>query len=106
MTAKRPPIGRSDYMPGMARIGEPTPQSHPAQFSSEDLLAEAKYLLKMNAKYGSHELRTMGYLKLTRLIVKRGDVDRLAAAGAGADGMIFAQTGSAASDAAGWEVTR
>jgi hypothetical protein len=71
------PTGRSDYKPGMSRVGEPTPQSDPDMFSSEDLLAEAKYLLKMNEKYGSHELRTMAVTKLIRIITDRGDVERL-----------------------------
>ena len=68
------PKGRSDYKPGQSRMGEPTPQSDPDLFSSEDILAEIKYLMKLNKQYGSHELRTMAYLKLERILKERGDL--------------------------------
>jgi hypothetical protein len=59
------------YKPGMARIGEPTPQSHPEQFTNKEIKAEIKYLMRLNKRYGSHPLRTMAYLKLMRVLDAR-----------------------------------
>jgi hypothetical protein len=66
------PEGRSTYRPGMGRMGEPSPQSNPNQFSSEDILAEIKYLIALNARDGSNVLRTMAYTKLMKVLSDRG----------------------------------
>lgn len=65
------PIGRSAYRPGHARPGERTPQSHPGEFSVEDLQAEAKYLVGLNRRLGANTLRTLAYLDLLREIRSR-----------------------------------
>lgn len=66
------PSGRSSYEPGRARVGEPTPQTAPGKFSSEDILAEIKYLIAGNRQWGSNELRTMAYMKLMKILSDRG----------------------------------
>jgi hypothetical protein len=65
------PTGRSDYKPGQARVGQRTPQSHPEEFSDEDLVAEAKYLLAMNRKLGENTLRSLATLKLINEVNRR-----------------------------------
>lgn len=65
------PRGRSGYKPGHALVGEPTPQSHPERFSTEDIQAEIRHLLSLNKRYGSNPLRTAAYLKLARIIAER-----------------------------------
>lgn len=74
-TAGSWPTGRSDYKPGKARVGQPNPQSDPDLFSSEDLLAEVKYLIGANKRWGSNPLRTMAYRELMRIISERGDLE-------------------------------
>jgi predicted Zn-ribbon and HTH transcriptional regulator len=66
------PTGRSDYKPGSARMGEPTPQTDPDSFSSEDILAEIKYLMRLNKQHGTNHLRTMKYLDLLQILKGRG----------------------------------
>ncbi len=66
------PTGRSDYSPARARVGDPSPQTDPDAFSSEDILAEIKYLMRANEKYGEHPLRTTTYLRLMRVLQDRG----------------------------------
>jgi hypothetical protein len=61
------------YTPGEARVGEPTPQSHPDLFSREEILSEVKYLLKLNKRYGSHPLRGQ---VITRLLAHVGEQGR------------------------------
>lgn len=65
------PTGRSAYRPGHARPGEKTPQSHPEEFSVEDLKAEAKHLVGLNRRLGANTLRTLAYLDLLREIRSR-----------------------------------
>lgn len=67
-----PPRGRSDYRPGHARIGEPTPQTDPDLFSSEDLRAEIRYLTTLDKRYGAHHLRAGARLRLAGEITRRG----------------------------------
>lgn len=64
-------MARSAYKPGRSRIGEPTPQSDPDLFSDEDVLAEVKYLIGLNQRYGSHHLRTMAYARLLGVLAER-----------------------------------
>lgn len=71
MTKRTIPVGRSDYRPGYGRVGEPSPQSDPDAFSSEDVLAEVKYLLAANRRHGSNPLRTIAYSKLLRVLRDR-----------------------------------
>jgi hypothetical protein len=59
------------YVPGTARIGEPTPQSHPELFTDAEIQSEVKYLIRMNKRLGSHPLRTMRYLALLRYLDTR-----------------------------------
>lgn len=59
------------YVPGKSRMGEPTPQSDPELFSDAELLAEVKYLLGLNKRYGSHYLRTSAYAKLLGILTAR-----------------------------------
>ena len=66
MTKTMYPTGRSHYRPGHDRVGEPTPQRAPYLFSSEDIRAEVKYLMRMNRRLGSNTLRTIAYHKLIR----------------------------------------
>lgn len=65
------PTGRSSYRPGHARFGEATPQSDPDLFSDEDIRAEVSYLLRLNAKHGSHHLRVQAYAKLLSILADR-----------------------------------
>jgi len=59
------------YIPGKARVGEPTPQSDPDLFSDAEIRAEIKYLIRTNKRLGSHPLRTLAYLKLERVLAER-----------------------------------
>jgi hypothetical protein len=59
------------YRPGLARVGEPTPQSHPDQFTVAEIKAEIRYLIRLNKRYGSHPLRTAAYLKLAEYLKTR-----------------------------------
>lgn len=59
------------YQPGMARVGEATPQSHPDLFTDAEVLAEVKYLLRLNKRHGSNVLRTMAYAKLLGVLADR-----------------------------------
>lgn len=61
MTEKSYPTGRSDYRPGRDWNG---PQAYPDEFSTEDIVAEIKYLIGLNSRYGSNVLRTVAYTKL------------------------------------------
>lgn len=56
------------YRPGVARVGEPTPQTNPELFTDDEILAEIKHLIRMNKRYGSHPLRTVRYLALQRYL--------------------------------------
>jgi hypothetical protein len=67
------PKGRSDYKPGKARVGDPTPQTHPHLFSDEDIMAEVKHLMRTNRQYGSNPIRTMKYMDLMRTVRERGN---------------------------------
>lgn len=81
--AAAPPSGRSGYTPGSARVGEPTPQSDPDSFSSEDILAEIKYLMSLNRK-SPNDLRTLAYRRLMDVLKQRGYTGSIKTA-AGAD---------------------
>ena len=59
------------YKPGQGRVGEPSPQTSPELFRTEDLIAEAKYLMRLNKRHGSHPLRTAAYLKLLTIVEER-----------------------------------
>jgi hypothetical protein len=60
------------YRPGHARIGEPTPQSHPDQFTPAEIRAEVNYLLRLDKRYGDHPLRAAARVKLFAELAKRG----------------------------------
>ena len=60
------------YVPGNAKIGEATPQSDPDMFTDGEILAEAKYLLRMSNRLGSNVLRTLAYQKLLNILRERG----------------------------------
>jgi len=59
------------YRPGMARVGEATPQSDPDLFTDAEVRAEIKYLLGLNKRYGTHVLRVQAYLKLLDVLKAR-----------------------------------
>ncbi len=59
------------YRPGTARIGEPTPQTHPELFTDVEIKAEIRYLLRLNKRYGTHILRVNAYLKLDDVLRER-----------------------------------
>lgn len=59
------------YQPGKARVGEPTPQTDPDKFSDDEIMAEVKYLMKLNRQYGSNPIRTMKYMDLMQYLKKR-----------------------------------
>jgi len=59
------------YIPGRARIGDPTPQTDPDLFTDAEIRAEIKYLIRTNKRLGSHPLRTLAYLKLERVLTER-----------------------------------
>jgi len=59
------------YIPGRARVGEPTPQSDPDLFSDAEILAEVKYLIRTNKRFGSHPLRTIAYTRLLHILEQR-----------------------------------
>ena len=65
------PAGRSAYKPGRGRVGDPSPQTDPDLFSTEDLRAEIRYLTTLDRRYGSHHLRAMARLRLAAEIGKR-----------------------------------
>lgn len=59
------------YTPGCSRVGEPTPQTEPDQFSVDDIKAEIRYLRRLNRKYGEHTLRTIAIVQLTTVLTTR-----------------------------------
>ena len=59
------------YRPGMALVGEATPQSNPELFTDAEIRAEIKYLLKLNKRYGTHILRVNAYLALEDVLRSR-----------------------------------
>ncbi len=65
------PAGRSDYRPGRVRVGDPSPQTDPDLFSTEDLRAEIRYLATLDKRYGPHTLRALARLRLAAEIGKR-----------------------------------
>lgn len=62
---------REKYRPGMARVGEATPQSDPDLFTDAEILAEIKYLLRLNKRYGTHLLRVVAYTRLMDYLANR-----------------------------------
>jgi hypothetical protein len=62
------------YEPGRSRVGEPTPQTDPDQFSADDIKAEIRYLRRLNRKYGEHTLRTLAIVRLTTTLATRQSV--------------------------------
>ncbi|WP_280454791.1 hypothetical protein [Nocardia brasiliensis] len=60
------------YTPYSSRkLNDPCPQAHPEWFATKDLRREIRMLLRMNAKYGTHVLRTVAYLALEGVIRQR-----------------------------------
>lgn len=59
------------YRPGMARVGEATPQSDPEQFTDDEIRAEIQYLLRLNKRHGTHLLRVQAYLALEDVLRAR-----------------------------------
>ncbi len=66
------PPARPRYRPGMARVGEPTPQSHPERFTDAEVAAEWRYLARLNGKHGVHPLRVGAQNKLRTVMDARG----------------------------------
>ncbi len=66
------PARRPRYRPGAAKIGDPTPQSHPDMFADADLRAEFRHLARLNARYGVHPLRVGAQNALIRSLRDRG----------------------------------
>ena len=60
------------YVPGAARIGEPTPQTDPDLFTAAELRAEVRYLARLCKRYGTHPLRASARLALHAELAKRG----------------------------------
>jgi hypothetical protein len=58
------PLGRSKYVPGMARMNDHTPQSAPERFTIAEIQDEIRYLLRLNKKHGTHILRVQAYQAL------------------------------------------
>ncbi len=52
------------YVPGNARVGEPTPQSAPGLFTLAELESEFRYLARLCKRYGWHELRAAARVQL------------------------------------------
>jgi hypothetical protein len=59
------------YRPGHARVGEATPQTDPDKFTDDEVVAEVKYLMRTNKRYGSHPLRTAAYMRLLKVLEER-----------------------------------
>jgi hypothetical protein len=62
----------SAYVPGHARIGEPTPQTDPDLFTVAELRAEIRYLARLDKRYGAHHLRALARVALAAELAKRG----------------------------------
>lgn len=62
---------RHAYRPGGTYVGGASPQSNPELFTDEDLTAEIRYLLALNAKHGAHILRIQAYTKLIHVLAAR-----------------------------------
>jgi hypothetical protein len=71
-TDATPTPARPRYRPGHARVGEPTPQSHPDRFTDREVAAEFRYLARLNGKYGIHPLRVGAQNTLARVLDARG----------------------------------
>lgn len=52
------------YVPGNARIGEPTPQTDPDLFTPAEVRAKLRYLVSLDRRYGPHPLRALARLEL------------------------------------------
>lgn len=75
------------YRAGMALVSEATPQSHPNRFTDEEIKAEIKYLLRLNAKHGTHHLRVAAYLALDSVLADRMTCSQCGPGHAGSDGV-------------------
>lgn len=64
-------MGTEPYVPGQALVGEATPQSDPDLFTDAEIVAEMKYLLQLNKRYGTHVLRVDAYNKLGAVLAAR-----------------------------------
>jgi hypothetical protein len=64
-------IGGPPHRPGLAKIGEPTPQSDPQLFTDAEITAEIKHLVRLNRRHGSHPQRTAAYLRLAQVLADR-----------------------------------
>ena len=62
---------RPAWQPGSARVGEPSPQTHPELFTIADLQAEIRYLTRLDKRYGWHELRAIARQRLWTVIGER-----------------------------------
>lgn len=56
-----------------ARVGEPTPQTHPNDATTDELTAEIAYLMRTNRKYGTHPKRVSAYVRLAKIRATRPD---------------------------------
>jgi hypothetical protein len=60
------------YVPGNARIGEPTPQTDPDLFTDAELKAEIRYLARLDKRYGvGCGLRALARVSLFAELAKR-----------------------------------
>lgn len=60
------------YVPISRRLlSDVSPQSKPELFTDKDIMREVKMLIRMNAKHGSHVLRTVAYTRLMTFIETR-----------------------------------
>jgi hypothetical protein len=59
------------YIPGSARFGDPTPQTDPDLFTTDEIRAEYRYLVSLDKRYGPHPLRALARVRLHSVLISR-----------------------------------
>jgi hypothetical protein len=63
--------GGEKYVPGKARMNEPTPQTRPSLFTDDEIAAEIAYLVRLDKRFGTHTLRVIARQKLRSVLGSR-----------------------------------
>jgi len=53
------------------RVGDPSPQTDPDSFTTEEIMLEVRHLMAQNRRYGAHPLRTAAYTRLLAVVKER-----------------------------------
>lgn len=63
----------TDRTPATRRVGEPSPQTHPDQFTDDEIRAEIRHLARLQRLFGQHDLRALAIVKLLNELARRSN---------------------------------